>query len=46
MAINIQWQVKPPSEVRRKSERRAELVPTIPSEEEKGEANEEKSHQS
>ena len=38
MAINIEWQVKPPSKVRRKSERRSELVRTIPSEEEEGEA--------
>ena len=43
MAINIEWQVKPPSKVRRTSERRAELVRAIPSEEEEGEANEEKS---
>ena len=43
MAINIEWQVKPPSKVRRTSEKRAELVRTIPSEEEEGEANEEKS---
>ena len=40
MAINIEWQVKPPSKVRRTSERRAELVRAIPSEEEVGEANE------
>ena len=37
MAINIEWQVKPPSKVRRKSERRSELVRTIPSEEEEDE---------
>ena len=39
MAINIEWQVKPPSKVRRTSEKRAELVRTIPSEEEEGEVN-------
>ena len=43
MAINIEWQVKPPSKVRRKSERRVEFVRAIPREEEEGEANEEKS---
>ena len=39
MAINIEWQVKPPSKVRRTSEKRAELVRTIPSGEEEGEVN-------
>ena len=39
MAITIEWQVKPPSKVRRTSERRAELVRAIPSEEEEDEAN-------
>ena len=39
MAINIEWQVKPPSKVRRTSERRAEHVRAIPSEEEEGEVN-------
>ena len=39
MAINIEWQVKPPSKVRRTSERRAELARAIPSEEEEDVVN-------